>query len=148
MKKDVINSGRFKKGESTGRPKGAKNINSSRYSEMRNAAFGNENKKGVYFIRCGDSKFYKIGRTRNLAGRLYDIQVIVPYNIHLCKFIECEHYDKLEKTLHRSLDIYKHRGEWFILTDAVFSLLMTVNTIEDAMNLPEKLKPNLFTVLN
>ena len=139
---------RFEKGNA-GKPKGAKNKNPDcRSQQATKSALGNENKKGVYFIKCGDSKFYKIGKTSNLRRRIYDIQIVNPYPIILCKFIECQSHGKLEKAIHNALSDYKHYGEWFILSDAVFSALMTINDIEDIESFKEKLKPNLFTILN
>jgi len=141
--------GKFIKGNA-GKPKGSLGKNSRRKT-INAIVKGNEKQLGIYIIKCGDSKFYKIGRTTDLNRRLYDIQSTNPYSISLCKFIECKdnnYYKILEKTIHLHLKNYNHHGEWFLLSDSLFAILMTVNTLEDANKLPELLKPNLFTILN
>ena len=141
---------RFQKGHkiATGRPKGSVNKNTSVRTVAKNNAKIHNGVKGIYIIRCGQSNFYKIGKTSSLPRRLDAIMCCNPYPIILCKFIISSRNGALEKGLHKILQEYKMQGEWFELSDKVFSLLMTVNCIEDLDRLQEYLKPNLFTVLN
>ena len=133
---------------SKGRPHGAVNKTTSLRIDVKTEASIYHGMKGIYVIRCGQSNYYKIGRTSNLSHRLDNLMCGNPYPIILCKFITSNHNGLLEKGLHKILKDYRHQGEWFELSDKIFSLVMTVNCVEDLNRLQEYLKPNLFTVLN
>ena len=133
----------FEKGNKIGqgRPKGASNKTTSLRSKVKSNASIHHGVKGVYIIRCGQSNFYKIGRTSNLSHRLDVIMCSNPYPIILCKFIASNQNGVLEKGLHKILKDYIHQGEWFELTDNLFASLITVNCALIKKNVgPVKLK--------
>lgn len=72
---------------------------------------------GIYIVRCGTSDFYKVGISRDVIKRLSGMQTDCPYELILIKFqiypgnIACEE----EMVLHRALEQYHIRREWFQL---------------------------------
>lgn len=70
----------------------------------------------IYFIKGG--KFTKIGYTgSDVEGRIASLQTGCPYNIELLGVIDGD--VELERSLHKQLEKYRVRGEWFDLPDSV-----------------------------
>lgn len=75
----------------------------------------------VYVIQAG--AYFKIGRTRDLAQRVNDLQVSNPLPITVIHTWDTFPPQRLERWLHRQLVHAKVRGEWFELTaDEVLAL--------------------------
>ncbi len=77
----------------------------------------------LYIIRCGRSKFYKIGVTNDLEKRLATHQTGCPYELKIICYFEADLSDflgreitYLESFLHRNYDDFRVRGEWFELS--------------------------------
>lgn len=76
-----------------------------------NFAYSKEPK--VYFVRCNE--YVKIGTCRsNLSIRITELQVGNPYSLEIEGFIPANR--DTEQRLHKELDKFWHRGEWFKLT--------------------------------
>ena len=80
-------------------------------------------KRRVYFMRQGNSNYYKIGCTTNLQQRLKSIQSYNPIKIKIVAEVKGCH--KFEKYLHRLYDDYRIRGEWFEIPSDILRELKT-----------------------
>lgn len=67
----------------------------------------------VYLLRCGE--FYKIGIANNIKARVSNIQCSSPYQIEHVKSWRDDNAKVTERRLHRLLNGYLERGEWFRL---------------------------------
>lgn len=79
---------------------------------------------GVYLIEFTDSgceKWYKIGRAADIRSRLSGHQTSLPFPVTLVATIECNPREavKLEQTLHKALERFWVRGEWYKGTSEV-----------------------------
>lgn len=82
-------------------------------SEARDAEYG------VYFILDGKGKI-KIGKTKNIAKRMTDLQVVNPNVLRLAGWISMKDmgysdadYSKVETNLHYDFDFCHIYGEWY-----------------------------------
>lgn len=75
----------------------------------------------VYFITCRDLGVVKIGYAENPYSRLNNIRVACPVEVELELILEGSFAE--EKALHRLLKEYRVRGEWFLITPAIESLI-------------------------
>lgn len=66
----------------------------------------------VYFITWGNGNPVKIGWSRALESRLKTFQTSFPYELEIRKVIPADD-EQLEYQIHRHLDNYRMRGEWF-----------------------------------
>jgi hypothetical protein len=74
----------------------------------------------VYFMACGES--VKIGKTRNVAERMNDMQVGNPVKLEVLKAVRYRSDEdalKAESDAHKALKAYNTRGEWFLRCDDV-----------------------------
>ena len=89
----------------------------------------------VYVIHALTTKYYKIGRTIDVNGRLRGIQTSIPfYDLALAAVHYCEDYIQFEKLLHEKYSDQRLRNsEWFELTssDLLFLTGETDNILED-----------------
>lgn len=76
----------------------------------------------LYIIRCGRSKYYKIGVTNDLEKRLATHQTGCPYELKLICYSKADLDDYLGKEitylegfLHNNYSEFRVRGEWFEL---------------------------------
>jgi hypothetical protein len=69
----------------------------------------------VYFIKCGP--YLKVGATCDVAARLIDMKVGCPFDFELIGTIVGG--IPREREIHRALDQWRHRGEWFHHNDSV-----------------------------
>lgn len=83
----------------------------------------------VYLI--GNSKFrwYKIGKSRDAHIRVFDLGVLLPFQISVIEVVRCDAYDYVEKHLHREFAEHRINGEWFHFDPD------TVNAVCTAMEL-------------
>tara|TARA_R110002012_G_scaffold69173_2_gene179151 strand:+ start:413 stop:778 length:366 start_codon:yes stop_codon:yes gene_type:complete len=82
--------------------------------------------KRVYFMRQGDSNYYKIGYTTNLKQRLKSIQMYSPITITVTASTKAN--CKFEKYLHRKYNEYNVRGEWFELPPNILKKAIKFST--------------------
>lgn len=75
----------------------------------------NENKY-LYVIRSGTSDFIKIGVSNDPESRLYSLQTGSP--VPLSIIFKCIGDYRLESVLHKRLEDYKIRGEWYNISEA------------------------------
>lgn len=73
-------------------------------------------KKGVYILSVNDSDLYKIGVTKNIIGRIKQLNTGNPFEFSIYDFYVTENHHNLESILHDKLKERKFRGEWFLLT--------------------------------
>lgn len=69
----------------------------------------------LYFMRCAAGPL-KVGRAKNVAQRLADLQVANPYELTLIDGFACGTMKtacELETFVHRKLSAFHIRGEWF-----------------------------------
>ena len=80
----------------------------------------------VYIIRRkgDDSGLVKIGYTKNLDGRLYDMSTSTPEGLEVVhEFVGGR---KLERHLHAMFSAKRQQGEWFCLSQEDFDLARTI----------------------
>ena len=70
---------------------------------------------GLYVINIVGSETYKIGFTKNLTARLQTFRTGLPFPIRLKFYVMTQHYEQLEKDIHKLLVLNLIRGEWFSL---------------------------------
>jgi hypothetical protein len=63
----------------------------------------------TYIIQGEQTRLFKVGRSKEVYQRLYDMQVGSPDKLHLLLVIEGD----LEQKIHQACDPYKSHGEWF-----------------------------------
>jgi hypothetical protein len=72
----------------------------------------------VYIIKeCGLNKYYKIGKTSTIQGRLSALETAMPYPMEVISIIVTSDYDSLELELHRRFSTKRRKNEWFELDD-------------------------------
>jgi hypothetical protein len=76
----------------------------------------------VYLISCGG--FVKVGISGNPQRRLSLMQVCSPHKMKLLRAWRSDHADIEERNIHRLLEPYHHRGEWFKLPELLLSRLL------------------------
>jgi hypothetical protein len=69
--------------------------------------------QGVYFIQCTKTKAVKIGISNNPLRRLSALQTGYPFDLILLRVIKTPAPRKLEKLLHKKMEDFHLRGEWF-----------------------------------
>lgn len=72
----------------------------------------------VYIIKeCGLNKYYKIGKTSTIQGRLNALETAMPYPMEIILIIVTSDYDALESELHRRFKHKRRKLEWFELDE-------------------------------
>ncbi|HHF3026173.1 TPA: GIY-YIG nuclease family protein [Vibrio diabolicus] len=92
------------------------------YKKYNNYLKNDDAPRYLYIIRCGRSKYYKIGVTNDLEKRLATHQTGCPYELKLICYFEADLDDYLgkeiaylESFLHNNYSEFRVRGEWFEL---------------------------------
>jgi hypothetical protein len=75
----------------------------------------------VYFIQCRE--FIKVGKARNVAQRLEELQTAHPEPLRLLAFIPCSQPSRVEAVILREYRPSLARGEWLKLTADVRRLV-------------------------
>lgn len=70
----------------------------------------------VYLIKCGRTKYYKIGLSTVPSLRFAHLQHANPFKLELIKSVKVANCGAVEKSLHRKFALKRVRGEWFKLT--------------------------------
>ena len=68
----------------------------------------------IYLIRCG--RYYKIGKTRNLAQRIKAISTSQPHRVEVIHTIKTNNMARAEAFFHGAFDEGRKHREWFTLT--------------------------------
>ena len=80
-------------------------------------------KQVVYFIKAENRDLFKIGfSASNVNDRVKAINVGCPYNVALYATIPA--VDSTEKDIHKQLERYHLKGEWFEVSLAVINMLL------------------------
>jgi hypothetical protein len=74
----------------------------------------------VYFIRSGESDRVKIGTSDNVAGRLAQLQLLVPEKLHLIREIDGGRRE--EAALHRHYRDRRLHGEWYLFHESMLTI--------------------------
>jgi hypothetical protein len=100
----------------------------------------------VYFIRMGETNFYKIGISKYVEKRIKQIQDQLPNNVKAIKIIKTLYSSFIESCLHDIFKSKKTRGEWFEFSECdvleVISILDHVNIKNDYERKIAKYAPN------
>lgn len=75
----------------------------------------------IYFAQMGD--FVKIGKAKDVAQRLSELQTAHPQPLTLVAFFYCEFPRRIEAIIHAEHQESKARGEWFRLTEKIMELV-------------------------
>lgn len=105
-----------------------------------------ENCTGYVYLIETDIGAYKIGRTNDLGRRVLDFGgASVPFRWRMIHAIHCHNPEWAEKNLHRIFCRRRIRGEWFKLSPADVSFLMSLpeigSFVEPRVWLPEIPEP-------
>ena len=80
--------------------------------------FDSDNNSGViYVVEMEGTNYYKIGKTRNLPGRMAAMQAGNPFPLKVRFSINAVGYSSLEKLLHKKYVAFGISGEWFAFND-------------------------------
>lgn len=75
----------------------------------------------IYVISC--SKYHKIGRTRDINKRVYQISTSNPHKVRLVTSVWVKNSVGLENILHSAFGSYRKQGEWFRLSPEMVELI-------------------------
>lgn len=75
-----------------------------------------QKQSGVYIVAVRDSNLYKIGVTKDIEKRLYQLQTGNPYEFYLTEFFPTPKSRELESLLHKKFKLNRYKREWFKLT--------------------------------
>ena len=67
----------------------------------------------IYIIKSGS--YYKIGKTKNIIGRLKTHQVSSPFDLEIIHKKELFNHPAIEESLHNIFSKKRTRSEWFNL---------------------------------
>lgn len=68
----------------------------------------------IYFLQ-DDKRRIKIGKTKRITKRIFEISSKLPFPIKLIHSFYTEDYTNKEKEIHQKYKQYRIRGEWFLL---------------------------------
>lgn len=77
-------------------------------------------------LKAHDSSFIKIGLTKNLKGRINNIQTGCPYRLSFYAGVRTDRAREFEKELLSYFSKFNVRGEWFELPDDELFELMDI----------------------
>jgi hypothetical protein len=82
----------------------------------------------VYFIQEEDFDIFKVGYTDNLKERLGTLQVGNSRNLHMYRTILCQSASFYESFVHKKIEKYHIRGEWYELSKTyIDNLILSIN---------------------
>jgi len=82
----------------------------------------------LYVARAVGSSYYKIGRARDLAGRMRQILTFIPFDLKVVLALKCFRYCSwpFEAKLQRQFRRCRVRGEWYALSNTDLNLIREV----------------------
>lgn len=86
----------------------------------------------IYLIADKELTVCKIGYSKDVRKRLYELQTASPFKLHL--YADRRGDSKLEHKIHKELTPWRMHGEWFTFCPEVVE---TFNTFEDRPDLPK-----------
>lgn len=72
----------------------------------------------LYVVKVENTNYYKVGMANDPLNRLITLQIGNPYRLELISAVYSEQAYEKEQAIHKRLDKYRIRGEWFELTDS------------------------------
>lgn len=92
----------------------------------------------IYFIRCENTNFYKLGVSRNPKRRICDIDSYLPFNLEILSIHYFENVYDVEEQFSKKIQYNNIRREWYNLeieeAKNIMIELHNLNTIKDASN--------------
>ena len=84
---------------------------------------------GVYFILNKNNGLIKIGCSKNIINRFYQLQnqfrhLGLQDELELINYIECKNYTKLESYIHSIFKINKSSNEWFKISNKDIDIIL------------------------
>jgi hypothetical protein len=67
----------------------------------------------VYFLTTTNRQFTKVGRARELDGRIKTLSIQLPFKVELLHAIRTDDAAWLESMFHREWCLWRANGEWF-----------------------------------
>jgi hypothetical protein len=114
-----------------------------------------ESPRYLYIIRCGRSKFYKIGITNDLDKRQATYQTGCPYKLKFVCYFEVDLGDflgkeinYLETHLHKNYSDLCVRGEWFKLDYGHLSDIAMFLELDRELDLRDMLSLRIWLLLH
>jgi hypothetical protein len=92
----------------------------------------------VYLIRSGDTRYYKIGRTKNLTKRLSSLQTGNPDLLTI--IATCRGSRDLETFFHSKYSSMRVRREWFQLDDQTINSLLEEFSSKNSLEIATEIK--------
>jgi len=85
-----------------------------------------KNDRSGYIYFLSSAGYVKIGKTKDLDGRMANLETCTPLEVKLLHFIKSENIDKDEMTFHRMFAIKRTKGEWFKLNENDIEKIRTI----------------------
>ena len=94
----------------------------------------------VYLIRLGETDYFKVGMTTNIASRLGTLQNATPFELHIVAIADHVNAFAVEHDIHDSLKEFHVRNEWFQCEQPeitrIFRIVSAMATIDQALDDP------------
>lgn len=104
-----------------------KRVNFWHKNHQAKALLGNRLRRcGYVYIIKADTGHYKVGRSKNVPGRMKLFAVKLPFKFEIINYFLCDDMYLAEKELHQVLARYHVNGEWFNLPQEVATLLANI----------------------
>ena len=90
----------------------------------------------IYFIRCVNTNFYKLGVSKNPKRRICDIDSYLPFDLEILSLHFFKNVYEIEEKISKLIDVYKIRREWYNLdiekAKEIMIMLYNLNIEKDA----------------
>ena len=80
----------------------------------------------VYIIVANNFEYLKIGMTKNIKGRMNNLQSGCPFRLSLWASIRTDKPNEMETYLHSEFAEFNVRGEWFSMPDSQLDKLLYI----------------------
>ena len=80
---------------------------------------------GFAYLIKAENGLVKIGQTSDLRSRFLTLYTVIPVEIEIVAYCQCENYEQLERQLHQKYANVRVKGEWFALSDKEVSAIIT-----------------------
>jgi predicted GIY-YIG superfamily endonuclease len=92
----------------------------------------------IYFIRCSNTDFYKIGVSKNPKRRICDIDSYLPFDLEILSLHFFKDVYDIEKEISNKIKLYNIRREWYLLdmekAKEIMIELYNLNLLNNASN--------------